>query len=65
MKINVKLPILVHVDNIGAVFKESNNSTNSCPKHVDICTKYINQYIEMGLLISCLLRVEKMYQTYL
>ena len=42
MKINVKLPIFVNVDNIGAVFMANNKSMNSCTKHMDIRTKYVN-----------------------
>ena len=50
MKINVKLPIIVNVDNIGAVFMANNKSTNSRTKHVDIRTKYVNQYVEDGII---------------
>ena len=50
MKINVKLPIVVNIDNIGAVFMANNKSTNSRTKHVDIHTKYVNQYVEDGII---------------
>ena len=50
MKIDVKLPIILNVDNIGAVFMANNKSTNSCTKHVDIRTKYVNQYVEDNII---------------
>ena len=48
MKINMKLPIHVYVENIGAVFMANNQSTSTRTKHVDICTKFVTQYIEEG-----------------
>ena len=48
MKINVKLPINVYVDNIGAVLMANNQSTSTHTKHLDVCTKFVTQYIEEG-----------------
>ncbi len=36
MKIKVKLPIIVYVDNVGAIFKTKNITTTGHSKHVDI-----------------------------
>ena len=36
MKILVKYPVTVRVDNIGTIFMASNITTPSCTKHVDI-----------------------------
>ena len=44
--IKVNLPITVHVDNTGAMFTPKNINTTSDTKHVDVHTKYINQYCE-------------------
>ena len=41
MKIKVKLPVIIYVDNTGAIFMGSNVTTTSHTKCVDIRTKYI------------------------
>ncbi len=46
MKIKVKLPIIVHVDNVGAIFMNKNITTTGCSKHVDIYYKFVTEYIE-------------------
>ena len=48
MKIKVKLPINMYMDNIGAVFMVNNQSTRTRTKHVDVRTKFVTQYIEEG-----------------
>ena len=50
MGINVKLPITVRVDNVGAIFMSQNITTTNRTKHVDIRTKYVNEYCEDGIL---------------
>ena len=46
MKIKVKFPIVVRVDNIGAIFMSKNVTTTSRTKHVDVRYKYVNEYVE-------------------
>ena len=46
MKILVKLPVMVRVDIIGAIFMASNITTMSHTKHIDIRYKYVNEYVE-------------------
>ena len=48
--IKVKLPVVVRVDNVGAIFLSGNINTASCSKHIDIRTKYANEYVEDGVL---------------
>ena len=50
MGIKVKLPIIVRVDNVGAIFMSKNITTSNRTKHVDIRTKYVNEYCEDGIL---------------
>lgn len=50
MGIKVKLPIIVRVDNVGAIFMSKNITTSNRTKHVDIRTKYVNEYVEDGIL---------------
>ena len=50
MKINVTLPIVVNVDNMGTVFMSKNISTTGRSKHIDVLTKYVTEYVEDGIL---------------
>ena len=49
MNIVVKYPVMVRVDNVGATFMASNISTTCYTKHMDIRYKYVNQYVEDGI----------------
>ena len=50
MEIPVKLPVIVRVDNIGAIFMSENVSTSSRTKHVDIRSKFVMEFVEDGFL---------------
>ena len=43
MKIAVKYPVMVRVDNLGTIFMASNVTTTCCTRHVDIWCKYVNK----------------------
>ena len=47
--IKVNLPITVRVDNTEAIFMSKNINTTSGTKHIDVRTKYVNQYCEDGM----------------
>ena len=49
MKIWVQYPIIVHVDNVRAIFMAQNITTSSCTKHVDVRYKYVNEFVEDGV----------------
>ncbi len=49
IRIEVKLPVIVHVNNTGAIFMGKNVMMSSQTKHVDIHTKYVHAYWKMGL----------------
>ena len=49
MKISIKLLILVRAYNVDTIFMNSNTTTTSCTKHVDIRYKYVNEYFEDGV----------------
>ena len=42
----IKLPFMVIVDNIGAMFMASNITIMSCIMHMDIRYKYAYEYVE-------------------
>jgi hypothetical protein len=50
MGIEVKLPIIVRVDNIGAIFMTENVSTSSRTKHVDVKYHFVCEYVEDGFI---------------
>ena len=50
VKIKDKLPIIVYVDNVGSIFITNNITTTGCTKHVDICYKYVTDYVEDGII---------------
>ena len=51
MKISVMLPVTVREDNVGAIFIVTNITTTSCTSHRDIGYKYMNEYVEDGIVI--------------
>ena len=48
MNIEVELPIIVHVDNVGAILLSNNNTTSDRTKHIDIRTSFVKEYQEDG-----------------
>ena len=50
MGIKYQLPVTVRVDNIGAIFMSKNINTSSRTKHVDVRTKYVNEFCENGVI---------------
>jgi hypothetical protein len=48
INIQVKLPVVVHVDNIGAIFMSENVNATSQTKHIDERYYFICEYIEDG-----------------
>jgi Reverse transcriptase (RNA-dependent DNA polymerase) len=48
VNIQVKLPVIVHVDNVGAIFMSENVTATSRTKHIDARYHFIREYIEDG-----------------
>ena len=48
MKILVKLPVMLRVDNVGFIFMTGNVTAKSSIKHVNTRYKYVNKYTEDG-----------------
>ena len=49
MKISVKLPIMVRVDNMVAIFMVTKITAMNHTKHVDVRYKYVNEYVKYGI----------------
>ncbi len=50
IKIKVKFPIIVSVDNVGAIFMTKNITTTWYSKHVDISYKFVTEFIQDGII---------------
>ncbi len=45
MMIKVELLVIVHMDNVGVISMTKIITTNRCSKHVDICYKFVTEYV--------------------
>jgi len=50
IEIKVELPIIVHVDNVGAIFMAENVSTSPRTKHVDVHYHFVREFVEEGFI---------------
>jgi len=48
--IEVELPIIVHVDNVGAIFMAENVSTSTRTKHVNVHYHFVREFIKEGFI---------------
>ena len=46
MSLKVKLPIVVKVDNVGAIFMTENISTSGRTKHLDLRARFVNKMVD-------------------
>ena len=46
MSLKVNLPIVVKVDNVGAIFTTENISTSRRTKHLDLRARYVNKMVD-------------------
>jgi hypothetical protein len=58
MGIIVELPIIVRVDNVGAIFMSENASTSSRTRHVDIRYHFVREFVEEGFIRIVFVRSE-------
>ena len=49
IKLSIKFPVMIRVDKVGVILMASNTTTMPCTKHVDIRYKYVNKYVEDGV----------------
>jgi hypothetical protein len=50
MGINLTLPILVKVDNVGAIYLSNNFSLSQRTKHIDVRRHYVREYVQDGII---------------
>jgi hypothetical protein len=58
MGIVVDYPILVFVDNIGAIYLASNSATSQRSRHIDVRYHYVREYVEDGTVKIVFVRSE-------
>ena len=56
--IKIELPIIIRVDNVGAIFLANNFSIGQRTKHIDIRAHFIREYIEDDILKLVFIRSE-------
>jgi hypothetical protein len=49
MGIQIKLPILIKTDSVGAIYLSNNYTTSQRTKHIDVRVHFVCQYIEDGI----------------
>ena len=50
MHIAVRLPMIVRVDNMGAIHMANNLQASSRSKHIDLRTRFIHSYVNEGII---------------
>lgn len=50
MGIPVKLPVIVRVDNVGAIFMAENVTTSARTRHVDVRYHFVREFVEEGFI---------------
>jgi hypothetical protein len=56
--IEIELPIIIRVDNVGAIFLANNFSVSQRTKHIDIRAHFVREYIEDDILKLLFIRSE-------
>ena len=50
MGIQIEYPIIVHVDNTGAIFLANNETLGQRTKHIQTCYHFTREYVQDGVL---------------
>ena len=50
MGIKIRYPIIVRVDNVGAIYIANNYTTSQRTKHIDVRTHFVREFIEDGII---------------
>lgn len=59
MGIPVKLPIIVRVDNVDAIFMAENVTVSPRTKHIDLRAKFVTSYVDEGFIKIIFVRSEE------
>ena len=59
MGIKVKTPIIVRMDNVGAMYIATNPSTNTRTRHIDIRYHFVREHVENGVIQIIFVRTDE------
>ena len=59
MGIKVEKPVVIRVDNIGAIFMANNVTTSPRTKHIDVRYRYVTEFVENGLVTIKFVKTEE------
>ena len=59
MNFEIRLPIIVHCDNIGAIYLGNNAKLSQRTNHIDVKHHFVREYIEKGLIKIVFVRSEE------
>ena len=51
--ISVGLPVIVYVDNLGAIYISKNTGSSTHTKHIDINYHYVKEFVDSGFCLAC------------
>ena len=57
-RLRIKYPILVQCDNVGVIYLGYNAKTSQRTKHINIRIKYVNKYVEDGIIKIMFVKIE-------
>ena len=57
--VKVKLPIIVHIDNLGAIYMGNNEMSGTCACHIDCRFHFVKEFIEDGIIKVIFIRSEQ------
>jgi hypothetical protein len=58
MGIEIEFPIIIKVDNVGAIYLSNNHTTSQRTKHIDIRHHFVREFIEDGILKVVFVRTD-------
>ena len=64
LDVEVKYPIIVQVDNVGAIYMMKNND-GKCTKHIDIRYHFMREYMEENINEKIVFKKNLLYSNYL
>ena len=59
MNVSIEMPIIVYVDNVGAIWLSNNRTTSEKTKHVHIRTAFMKEYQEEGKMLIKFVKSEE------
>ena len=59
LNIKIKLPIIVHCDNIGAIYLGHNAKLLKRMKHIDMKHRFVREYIVKGTFTNCVCEIRR------